>query len=71
LSLLSREIKVWKDDPILKKGYARHPKRDMQPALEKLARHVGNGILQCSALRAHVNEHFAQMLWVVEKEFVH
>jgi len=67
LPLLPREVKVGEDDTVLEKGDAGHAKRHMQTPLKKLTRHVGDWVLKRGALGAHVDEHFAQVLWIAEE----
>ena len=45
LPLLPRKVEIRKDDPVFEKGDARHPKGDVQPTLEELTCHIGDGVL--------------------------
>lgn len=71
LALLAVEVEVGVDDAVFEEGHAGHAERDLQLAVQELARHVGDGVLRGGALRAHVGEHFAQVRGVAEEEVVH
>jgi hypothetical protein len=59
LALFAGEVKVGVYHPVLKEGDTRHTKRNLQLAVQELARHVRYGVFRCGALGAHVREHFA------------
>ena len=71
LPLLAGEVEVREDDAVLEERHPRDTERDLQPAVQELARHVGDGVLGCCALGAHVGEHLAQVGGVAEEEVVH